>query len=176
MMSCAIVPRCPVTIRPAVAGDYAFVDRLQDMHSKALGFMRRAALEGKIKLGEVLVAEDEARLPIGYCIFATRYLKRDELGVIYQMNVVPGAQRKLVGAMLLKSVFEHAPYGCKLFCCWCAQDLNANYFWESLGFIPLAFRTGANGRKGPRIHIFWQRRVHDGDVTTPYWFPAKTDG
>ena len=53
------VARCPLTIRPATAGDYAFIDRLQDMHSKALGFMRKAALEGKIKLNEVLIAEDE---------------------------------------------------------------------------------------------------------------------
>jgi hypothetical protein len=95
------------------------------------------------------------------------------------MNVSPGAQRKLVGAMLLKAVFERAAYGCRLFCCWCAQDLDANYFWESLGFVPLAFRTGASGhgrRPQARTHIFWQRRIREGDTTTPYWFPAKTDG
>src|SRR5688572_3615743 len=174
-MSTAMIPvaRCAVAIRPAVAGDYAFVDRLQDMHSKALGFMRKAALEGKIKLGEVLIAEDEMRLPIGYCMSSNRYLKRDELGIIYQMNIVPGAQRKLVAATLLKAVFERAPYGCKLFCCWCRQDLDANHFWESMGFIPLAFRSGAAGKS---THIFWQRRIREGDATTPYWFPSKTDG
>jgi hypothetical protein len=74
---------------------------------------------------------------------------------------------------LLKEVFDRAGYGCKLFCLWCAQDLDANYFWESLGFIPLAFRTGASGK---RTHIFWQRRIREGDTTTPYWFPSKTDG
>src|SRR4051812_25746397 len=107
----AIVPRCSVIIRPAVAGDYAFVDRLQDMHSKALGFLRKAALEGKINAGEVLIAEenrvsgfgvrgsgeDEANStfsdpipetrtpkpePIGYCIFSDRYFKRDEVGIV----------------------------------------------------------------------------------------------
>jgi hypothetical protein len=61
---------------------------------------------------------------------------------MYQMNVLPGAQRKLVAATLFKAVFERVPYGCKLFC-WCRQDLDANYFWESIGFIPLAFRAGA---------------------------------
>jgi hypothetical protein len=173
----AIIPiaRCAVTVRPAVVGDYPFIDRLQDMHSKALGFMRKAALQGKIALGEVLIAEDETRLPIGYCIFSYRYLKRDELGVVYQMNVMPVKQRSLIGATLLKAVFERAPYGCRLFCCWCAQDLDANRFWESLGFIPLAFRTGAVGKK-TRTHIFWQRRIRAGDVTTPYWYPSKTDG
>jgi len=223
------IPRCPISIRRAVAGDYAFIDRLQDMHSKALGFMRKAALEGKIAAGEVLIAEEggggsevggetlESLLPtthfpqptpIGYCISSNRYLKRDELGIVYQMNVVPSAQRKLVAAKLLKTVFERAPWGCKLFCCWCAQDLDANYFWESLGFIPLAFRTGGRTRGGrrsevgsgglgvggrtsdsslptthdprptsrARVHIFWQRRIREGDTTTPYWFPSKTDG
>jgi hypothetical protein len=169
------IPRCEVSIRPAVAGDYAFVDRLQDMHTKGLGYMPKQQLEEKIAAGHVLIAEDEMRLPIGYCIATDRYFKRDELGIIYQMNVSPTAQRKLVAASLLKAVFERAAYGCKLFCCWCAQDLDANYFWESMGFLPLAFRTGASGKR-TRTHIFWQRRIREGDTTTPYWFPAKTDG
>jgi hypothetical protein len=25
------------------------------------------------------------------------------------------------------------------------------------------------------VHIFWQRRIREGDATTPWWFPAKTD-
>jgi len=74
----------------------------------------------------------------------------------------------------VKAMFDRAAYGCKLFCCWCAQDIEANHFWESIGFIPLAFRAGSE-KKG-RVHIFWQRRIREGDVTTPYWFPSKTDG
>jgi hypothetical protein len=52
------IPRTPITIRPATIGDYPFIDRLQDMHSKALGFMPRAQLEGKIAAGNVLIAEE----------------------------------------------------------------------------------------------------------------------
>ena len=33
-------------------------------------------------------------------------LKRDELGVVYQLCVAPGVQRKLVGAALVKAAFE----------------------------------------------------------------------
>ncbi|HEY7090075.1 MAG TPA: hypothetical protein VH518_18400, partial [Tepidisphaeraceae bacterium] len=112
------------------------------------------------------------RVRVGYIIAHDQYLKRDDLGVIYQLNVVPGWQRKLVGAMLIKSAFERAAYGCRLFCCWCAQDLDANYFWEACGFVPLAFRTGCEKRR--RIHIFWQKRIREGDVSTPYWFPSQT--
>jgi hypothetical protein len=26
-----------------------------------------------------------------------------------------------------------------------------------------------------RVHIFWQKRIREGDTTTPWWFPCKTD-
>ena len=81
----------------------------------------------------------------------------------------------MIGATLIKAMFDRAAYGCKLFCCWCAQDIEANYFWESLGFIPLAFRAGSRGKQ--RVHIFWQRRIRAGDTgggATPYWFPSQT--
>src|SRR5207302_6362647 len=81
-------------------------------------------------------------------------------------------QRHLIGATLIKAVFDRAAYGCRLFCCWCAQDIQANYFWESIGFVPLAFRTGS--REKQRIHIFWERRIREGDCQTPYWFPSQT--
>src|SRR4029078_28413 len=90
------------------------------------------------------------------------------------MNVVPTKQRGFVGATLLKAMFDRAAYGCKLFCCWCAQDIEANRFWESLGFVPLAFRAGSE--KKQRVHIFWQKRIRAGDTTTPWWFPSKTAG
>ncbi len=112
--------------------------------------------------------------PVGYCIGVDKYFKREDTGVIYQMNVVPGRRRGLVGAALLRAMLERSAYGVKLFCCWCAQDLEANRFWEAMGFVPIAFRTGsrkkswvgADGvrRRGPRIHIFWQKPVRASDA------------
>jgi hypothetical protein len=113
--------------------------------------------------------------PLGYLIGKDRYMGRDDVGILYQVNVLPLKQRHLIGATLVKAAFERAAYGCRLFSLWCAQDLQANWFWESLGFVPLAFRTGSRGKQ--RIHIFWQRRVRDGDDgphATPYWFPSQT--
>ena len=111
-------------------------------------------------------------MSLGYVIGQDQYFKRDDVGIIYQMNVVPERQRGLVGATLVKAMFDRAAYGCRLFSCWCAQDIEANYFWESLGFVPLAFRAGS--REKGRVHIFWQRRIRSGDTTTPYWFPSQT--
>jgi len=113
-------------------------------------------------------------VPVGYIIGRDRYFKREDVGIIYQLVVAPGSHRALVGAALVKAVFERAAYGCKLFCCWCAQDIEANKFWEALGFVPLAFRAGSKSRS--RVHIFWQRRVREGDTDTPWWFPSQTGG
>jgi hypothetical protein len=161
-------PRVPVSVRPGTMGDLPFIDALQKQQTHAVGWMPTKQLEGKIAAGHVLVAEDA-----GYCIARDQYFKRDDVGIIYQMNVAPGKQRGFVGATLLKAVFDRAAYGCKLFCCWCAQDIGANHFWESMGFVPLAYRAGSE--KKSRVHVFWQKRIRAGDAATPWWFPAKTD-
>jgi hypothetical protein len=122
-------------------------------------------------MGETPMPREER---VGYCIGTDQYFKRDDVGIIYQMNVATEYQRSLVGATLVKAMFDRAAYGCRLFCCWCAQDIEANRFWESLGFMPIAFRAGSRG-KG-RVHIFWQRRIRQGDTTTPLWFPSTTSG
>ncbi len=196
----SIIPVCrvPINVRVATMADLPFIDGLQKMHSKMVGWMPTKQLEGKIRAGQVVIAEerdeeierrrDEVGMddpslrlsvssslrlaPVGYAIFRDQYFKRDDVGIIYQLNIVPGKQRSFVGATLIKSVFERAAYGCRLFCCWCAQDIEANHFWESLGFVPLAFRAGS--REKGRVHIFWQRRIRAGDTTTPYWFPSQT--
>jgi GNAT superfamily N-acetyltransferase len=172
-----------IATRLAEMRDLPFLDGLQKKHSKQLGFFPKAQMEGYVRNQWVLIAEDAAtKQPLGYCASRDRYLKRDELGVIYQLCVAPGHQRGLIGATLIKSVFERAAYGCRLFCCWCAQDLEANYFWESLGFVPIAFRAGSGKKR--RLHIFWQRRVDRAHSVTPspghsvtpapYWYPFQT--
>ncbi|HQY87720.1 MAG TPA: hypothetical protein PK402_03615 [Tepidisphaeraceae bacterium] len=210
------LPELPINVRLGTMEDIAFIDELQKKNNRNLGFLHRAALQGKIELGEVLIAEevascelrvasgDTGRVPtvapksgsvltthnsqlattrLGYLIGNDRYFKRDELGAIFQLCVVPGKRRGLVGATMLKALFDRASYGCKLYCCWCAQDLEANHFWESMGFVPLAFRSGArkkgkdeNGKVAPRVHIFWQKRIRAGDNETPWWYPSQTGG
>ena len=166
------IPKCDVAIRTATLADLPALDALQKPHVKALGYFPTQQFEGYIKMGGVLLAEANGA-PVGYIISRDRYLKRDELGVIYQLCVATGAQRKLVGATLVKEVFARSAYGCRLYCCWCAQDLEANHFWESLGFVPIAFRAGSSGKK--RVHIFWQKRIVEGDDQTRWWYPFQTN-
>ena len=128
--------------------------------------------------------------PVGYCIGVDKYFKREDVGIVYQMNVAPGRQRGLIGATLLQAMFDRWPYGVRLCCCWCAQDLAANKFWEAMGFVPLAFRAGGYGKtkaadlakgvfKG-RVHIFWQKAIRREDRDgrgkgfRGWWFPSQT--
>ena len=179
----AIVPRVGVRIREGTLADLPFIDRLQKAHARELGFLPRMALAGKIRLGQVLIAEDakgdrgKAKAsetasasfafspsplasPLGYLIAADRYFKRDEVGYITQINVVPEFRRSLVAAALLQAQFDRSAYGCRLYCCWCAQDLAANAFWEAMGFAPIAFRTGS--RTKGRRHEVTKARRHEG--------------
>ena len=170
-----------ISIRLATVTDIKFIDDLQRKHARMVGWFPTKQIEGNIAKKAVLIAEANGD-KVGYCISRDRYNKNDSCGIVYQLNVVPAKHRGLIGATLIKEVFNRAAYGCKLFCCWCAQDLEANLFWESLGFVPLAFRTGSrdvrykDGTRGPRIHIFWQRRIREGDAETAYWFPSETSG
>jgi len=179
-----------VSIRTGLVSDLKFIDEWQKKHSKMVGWISLPELEKNIKKGNILIAEVGAvgaggaggGRPVGYIFYKDTYFKREDCGVCYQLNVVPGSHRKLIGASLVKAAFERCPYGVKLFCCWCAQDLEANHFWESIGFVPLAFRAGSRGkaqggrRSKGRLHIFWQRRIREGDETTPYWYPSETNG
>ena len=162
-----------VNLRPATARDLAFIDDLQKKASRSLGFMTRATLEGKVRLGEVLVAESPGGERVGYAIGSDRYCKHENVGVIYQVNVVPNRRRGLVGAALVRGMLARWPWGVRLACCWCAQDLEANRFWQALGFVPLAYRGGSTRKQ--RTHVFWQRRVHQGDGCD-WWYPSQTTG
>ena len=168
------LPEGLITTRLATMEDLPFIDALQKKNSKQLGFFPRAQMEGYIKSEWVRVAMDEGGRAIGYCASRDRYLKRDELGVVFQLCVDETSQRKLIGASLLQSVFENSAYGARLYCCWCAQDLSANRFWEAMGFVPIAFRAGSE--KKQRVHIFWQKRIRQEDESTPYWYPCQTGG
>ena len=54
-----------------------------------------------------------------------------------------------------------------------AQDLDANYFWESLGFVPSRFGRGRI--KGERAYLLAKADSARGMTTTPYWYPSQTN-
>src|SRR3954468_21845045 len=96
------IPKIPITVRVGTLEDVPFLDSLQKIHTKQVGWMPTAQFEGKIKLGHVLVAESaETKVlsaesnvsllstqnsapstPLGYLIGNDQYFKRDDVGII----------------------------------------------------------------------------------------------
>ena len=92
LASVGIVPRIETVVRAGTVGDVGFIDRMQKAHSRELGFLPTMALEGKVRLGQVLVAEAGGRAA-GYLIAADRYCRRDEIGCVTQFCRVGTARR-----------------------------------------------------------------------------------
>lgn len=107
-----------IDVRPAVQEDFAFIDALQKQESDKVGFMYEQAIRKRIEQGNIIIAEHDA-IPVGYCLGVDRYQKRSELGIIYQMAVLPEYRRCNVAAVLLQAQFDKSAYGCRLYCCWC---------------------------------------------------------
>jgi hypothetical protein len=99
----------------------------------------------------LLAPSSSASSALGYLIAADRYFKRDEVGYVTQLCVAPHVRRSLVAAALLQAQYDRSAYGCRLYSCWCAQDLAANKFWEAMGYVPIAFRSGS--RKGRKCEV-----------------------
>src|SRR2546428_11700678 len=107
MTSIIPTPRCPITIRLAIPSDSGFIDGLQKANTYRVGFLPGKQLEDHIDKQAVLVAEENATTdcadytdlnslsaesvksavptPVGYIIAKDRYMRRDDLGVIYQL-------------------------------------------------------------------------------------------
>ncbi|MEM6393821.1 MAG: hypothetical protein AAF797_13690, partial [Planctomycetota bacterium] len=183
-------PTLDITTRFATQDDFPFIDALQKAESDGLGFQYEQALRKRIDQHNILIADalgsDNRRISAGYCLGVDRYQKRSELGIIYQIGVLPDFRRSLVAATLLQARFATSAYGTKLYCCWCKQSLAANRFWEAMGFVPLAFRAAGRstidriqkktGSTSGAVHIFWQKRIREGDTETAYWYPYETQG
>ncbi|MEM1445095.1 MAG: hypothetical protein AAGF84_03510 [Planctomycetota bacterium] len=190
-----VEPRVPMSVRPARQDDFAWIDAMQKAESSRLGFLPEAAIRKRIEQGNLLIAEQaDSELPgVGYCIAVDRYMSQDHVGQFIQLNVAPGSRRSLVGAALVQATFAKAAYGVKLFGLWCRQDLKANEFWQSLGFVALAFRTAGHsklqeierktGDTSGGVHIYWQRPIRAEDFARlregnfrGWWFPFETRG
>ena len=106
------VPRCPVVVRVATPADLPFLDALQGMHRHMVGWFPRQQMEQYVAGGHVLIAEHdgEPRMQLGYCIARDQYSGRDDVGVIYQLCVMPVRQRHLLGATLVKASYDNLAF------------------------------------------------------------------
>jgi len=159
-------------IRDAGPADLKFIDSLQKTHGWQVGFMPLAWLRKCLDKDLVTLLLENGQ-PAAYLLARSKYKGRDDVGIIYQACVCYDAQRRTVGTALVEHHLNRFPPSTKLVGLWCAQDLDANLFWQASGFSPIAYRSGS--RSKGRIHIYWQRRL-DPAGAARFWYPESTAG
>ena len=171
-----------VTIRSAIpaapgtegsrGSDIKFLDHLQKKYSNQVGFLPTSALEWNIANGKVSIALENDE-PAAYLLGKGTYLRDPHFGIIYQAAVSYDARRRLMGTALVQHFIDHMEPNVRLIGLWCAQDIEANEFWNACGFEAIAARHGSR-RKG-RVHIFWVGRTHRGR-NEQLRYPKQTTG
>lgn len=172
------VPRLSMAVRVAApgSGDVTFIDSLQRMHSHMVGWSPTKQIEANIAGGHKLIAEDAARTPLVYCIARDQYMKRDDVGIVYQLNVLPLKQRNLIGASLIKGVFERAAYACKLVRPGHSGQLPLGINRVCAAGVPHRKRIQAKDSYFLAAEGARERRRSGSSGGTPYWFPSQTTG
>jgi GNAT superfamily N-acetyltransferase len=143
-----------------------FVDTVRtnaDREKDALGFLPAQAYEEAARAGHLFVAVDEkTKHCVGHVLFGAAFPHSK----IYQLFITPKFRAKGVGALLLQSLVKWAEdrnyiaISAKV-----AADLDANGFWERMGFTKVRTVPGGASR-GRLINI---RRRH---LDTPNLFSA----
>lgn len=114
----------------------------------AVSFIPQPRLEEYQKRGQLLIAteNDEA---CGFLVYGNGWptLK------IYQACVQYDARRRQAGLEMVERLKKIAIAEDRDISLWCAQDLEANAFWEAAGFTLSATRKG--GAYRGRVHNGW---------------------
>jgi hypothetical protein len=138
-----------VTVIVATNGDLPFVDHVQRKFSEQLAFIPRAGIEKAIAAGQIALAFIDGE-PVGY-------VWRGALGVrtiIVQAAIEFDAQRRHYGAALVAHVIVEATRAhSSAIVCRCGSDLEANSFWQSLGFVCVGSLLGG-GRRGRVLNVW----------------------
>lgn len=138
-----------VQIRFASPEDIDEIKQLADSHKHELGFLRRPALLEAIQRNELLVAQNGA----GIVGFVEYHHRRDAQTTLYNIVVSPAHRRHGAGQQLVFKLEEEAKQREKSWILLkCPEDLQANHFYEHIGYEKVAVERG----KSRRLNI-WRK-------------------
>ncbi len=143
------------TVRHAKLEDIPYVISLSKKESHSLGFIPKMAYEAAItgiKTGDrwsttcndkLFLIESNGDL-LGFCLASFgQFNAISKKGKIAQICLQTDARKFLRGRLLLDYVVEYgATQGTYAFSAGCADDLESNLFWQSMGWINIAKRLG----------------------------------
>jgi len=126
-------------IHNATTADLDRIKSLADAHKNELGFVLRPALAASIDRGEVIVAKNTT----GIVGFVEYHHRHDDQTTLYHIAVRPDHRRQGIGRQLVKALIHDAGECHKGFIqLKCPVDLEANRFYERLGFSQVDIQPG----------------------------------
>lgn len=131
-----------------------YVDQLQKANAHELAFYPKATLLRDADLGRLFLGLLNGE-PCGY-IYAGSDNSLDMR--CFQVCIEYDARRRLYGAALVSVMEEYAESGnCLSISLRCGFDLEANEFWQSMGYQCVSTVTGG-ARRGRKINI-WRKQL-----------------
>lgn len=118
-------------------------------HYEEIGFIPKPRLEQYARQGQLWTEHENGEL-CGYLVWGNGW----PVLRVYQVCIQYDAQRRLHGARLIGRLIQKAEReGYSRISCWVADDIPANDFWRSMGFVLSGERDGGAARK--RRHNAW---------------------
>lgn len=158
-----------ISVRKATLADLTYIDSLQRKFSREVGFWPKQALEGYIQKHVVTIALINGS-PAAYLLGRDTCEFEPTQARVYQTAVQMDTRHLAVGRALVEAYCSQLPDSAHTVALFCAQDIEANLFWEALGFTAIGFRDGS--RQKGRLHILWERTTRPEDDPL---FPAVPD-
>ena len=132
-----------MAVRIAIDKDVDSIKRIADANRPSLGFSPRPVFTQSIKHEELIVADDSAAV-MGFCHF---HVRRDHVAKIYQICVADEYRRLGIGTTIVEFLVQTATARrATQVSLLCPENLTANDFYSSIGFVDTGFQEGKKRR------------------------------
>jgi len=142
-----------------------YIDHLQKKNAEALSFYPKQVFEREEKQGRLFLGLLNGS-PCGYIYVGA---KKPDVKC-HQVCIEYDARRRLYGAMLVQAMEDYAA-GSYTITLRCGFDLDANKFWESLGYKCIDIQDGGI-RRMRKINV-WRKQLQPELFTDTQLTPAK---
>ena len=144
-----------------------YIDSLQKKNAEALSFYPKVVFEREKENGRLFLSLLNNQ-PCGYIYIgsAQREMKCHQVCIEYE------ARRRLYGSMLVTVVEDYAlKSGCYALVLRCGFDLDANTFWQSMGYKCVDIQEGGI-RRNRKINV-WRKQIQPELFEDIHLEPAK---